>query len=159
MRPELSIMRLYVLRATYLLVGVGLGVEIWPLILHSAAVPPAHMQGVVRAMLTAVSLLALLGVRYPLQMLPLLLFEFTWKAVWVLAIGFPLWRAGHLDAATGDTWTTCLVSLVLFVLVIPWGHVLRHYARARGDRWRDVTMPQSADATTGVVRSSSQGRA
>lgn len=151
MRRDISIVRLYVLRATYLLVAVGLGVQIWPLILRSAAVPPAHMQGVVRAMLTAVSLLAVLGVRYPLQLLPLLLFEFTWKAVWVLAIGLPLWRAGRLDAATGDTWTTCLFSLVLFVLVIPWGHVLRHYGQARGDRWRDVTVPQAAEAKAGVV--------
>lgn len=151
MRRDISITRLYVLRATYLLVAVGLGVQFWPLILRSAAVPPAHMQGVVRAMLTAVSLLAVLGVRYPLQLLPLLLFEFTWKAVWVLAIGLPLWRAGRLDAATGDTWTTCLLSLVLFVLVIPWGHVLRHYGRARGDRWRDGSAPQAAEARAGVV--------
>ena len=151
MRHDVSIIRLYVLRVTYLLVGVGLAVEIWPLILSSAAVPPAHMQGVVRAMLTAVSLLALLGVRYPLQMVPLLLFEFIWKAVWVLAIGLPLWRAGRLDAATGDTWRTCLISLVIFVLAIPWGHVLRHYGRARGDRWRDVAVPQAADVRAGGV--------
>ncbi|HEV7992908.1 MAG TPA: hypothetical protein VGP25_13840 [Gemmatimonadaceae bacterium] len=152
MRREISIVRLYVLRVTYLLVGVGLGVEIWPLILRSATVPPAHMQGVVRAMLTAVSLLALLGVRYPLQLLPLLLFEFIWKAVWVLAIGVPLWRAGRLDpATTGDTWTTCLGSLVLFVLAIPWGYVLRNYVQARGDRWRDVVVPEAAEARAGVV--------
>lgn len=147
MRRDISIVRLYLLRVTYLLVGVGLGVEIWPLILRSAAVPPAHMQGVVRAMLTAVSLLALLGVRYPLQLLPLLLFEFTWKAVWVLAIGLPLWRAGRLDAATGDTWTTCLFSLVLLVLALPWGYVLRHYGLASGDRWRDVTLRSPSPGT------------
>jgi hypothetical protein len=102
-------------------------------------------------MFTAVSLLALLGVRYPLQLLPLFLFEFTWKAVWVLAIGLPLWRTGRLDAATGDTWSTCLFSLLLFVLVIPWGHVFGHHGRARGDRWRDVTVSQAAEARAGVV--------
>jgi hypothetical protein len=135
---DVSIIRLYVLRVTYLFVGVGLAVDIWPLILRSATVPPGHMQGVVRAVLTAVSLLALLGVRYPVQMLPLLLFEITWKAIWVLAIGIPLWRTGRLDpATTGDTWTSCLVSLVIFAIAIPWGHVLRHYVRARPDRWRD----------------------
>jgi hypothetical protein len=152
MRRDVSITRLYVLRVTYLLVGVGLALQIWPLILRSAAVPPEHMQGAVRAMLAAVSLLALLGVRYPVQMLPLLLFEFTWKAVWVLAIGLQLWRADRLDAATtGDTWTTCLGSLVFFALTIPWGYVFRHYVRARGDRWRDVAEPQPVDATASVV--------
>lgn len=137
MQRDVSIVRLHLLRATYLVIAVGLGVQIWPLILRSAAVPPAHMQGVVRAVLTAVSLLALLGLRYPIRLLPLLLFELTWKAIWVLAIGLPLWRAGRLDAATGETWTTCLASVIFLALVIPWGHVGRHYARARGDRWRD----------------------
>jgi hypothetical protein len=152
MRHEISIIRLYVLRVAYLLLGVGLALQIWPLILRSAAVPPEHMQGAVRAMLTAVSLLALLGVRYPLRMLPLLLFEFTWKAVWVLAIGLPLWRAGRLDpATTGDTWTVCLGSLVFFAVVIPWGYVIRHYVLARGDRWRNVAEPQVVDTTAGVV--------
>jgi hypothetical protein len=143
MRGDVSIARLYLLRATYLVVAVGLGIQMWPLILQSAATPPAHMQGVVRAVLTAVSLLTLLGVRYPLRMLPVLLFEFTWKSVWVLAIGLPLWRADRLDAATGETWTTCLASLILFALVIPWGHVFRHYVQASGDRWRDT--PTSHD--------------
>ena len=137
MQDDASIVRLYLLRATYLLIAVGLAVQIWPLILRSASVPPAHMQGVVRAVLTAVSLLALLGVRYPLQLVPLLLFELLWKAVWLLAIGLPLWRAGRLDAATGDTWTTCLFSVALLAIVIPWRYVSRHYVRARGDRWRD----------------------
>jgi hypothetical protein len=39
--------------------------------------------------LAAISLLALLGIRYPLKMLPLLFFEFLWKAVWVLGWGLP----------------------------------------------------------------------
>jgi hypothetical protein len=136
-QDDASIVRLYLLRATYLLIAAGLAVQIWPLILRSASVPPAHMQGVVRAVLTAVSLLALLGVRYPLQLVPLLLFELLWKTVWVLAIGLPLWRAGRLDAATGETWTTCLFSVALLAIVIPWPYVFRHYVRARGDRWRD----------------------
>ena len=148
MRGEVSLFRLYLLRATYLVIAVGLGVQIWPLVLRSASAPPAHMQGVVRAVLTAVSLLALLGLRYPLQLLPLLLFELTWKAVWVLAIGFPQWRSGHLDAATHETWTTCLGSVVLCVVVIPWGHVLRHYVRARGDRGLVSPAPAAVGGNT-----------
>ena len=64
--PEVSTFRLYLLRATYLLIVVGLGFTIWPGILH----PPkdlALMPGVVRSLLGAVSLLAILGIRYPLK--------------------------------------------------------------------------------------------
>ena len=151
MRRDVSLTRIYVLRATYLVIAVGLGVQMWPLILQSGATPPAHMQGVVRAVLTAVSLLAVLGIRYPLRLLPLLLFELLWKSVWVLAIGLPLWRAGRLDAATGDTWTTCLGSVLVFALVIPWGYVVRYYGRVPGDRWRDSATPDDAAAGSRVV--------
>ena len=151
MQRDLTTFRLYVLRATYLLVAVGLGVQIWPLIISSAVAPPAHMQGVVRAVLTAVSLLALLGLRYPVQLLPLLLFELTWKAVWVLAIGLPLWRAGRLDAATQETWVACLFGLVIFPLAIPWGYVLQHYVLARGERWRGGSASRATAARAGTA--------
>ena len=94
------------------------------------------MASVVRSVLTAVSLLAFLGLRYPVKMLPLLLFEFGWKLIWVLAFGLPQWRGGQLTAASGETLFGCLMGLVLVPLAVPWGYVLRHYVRAGGDRWR-----------------------
>ncbi len=79
---EVSIFRIYLLRARYLLIAVGLAIMIWPGILS----PPenlSHMGSVVRSVLGAVSLLAALGIRYPVKMLPLLFFELVWKCIWV----------------------------------------------------------------------------
>ena len=132
---EVSTVRLYALRAMYLLMLVGLAVDIWPRVLF----PPEnleHMRGVVWSLLAAVSLLAALGLRYPLKMLPLLFFELVWKTIWVLAIGLPLWLGDRFDPATRDTWNSCLMGLVLFPLVIPWRYVFEAYVKARGDRWR-----------------------
>lgn len=129
--PEVPAWRLYLLRGVYLLIAVGLALMIWPLLLA----PPAgvsHMAGVVRSVLTAVSLLALLGLRYPLRMLPLLFFESAWKLVWVVAYGLPLWRAGRLTAATGETLRDCLAGLVIVLVALPWDHVVRRYVRAGG---------------------------
>jgi hypothetical protein len=134
---DVSIVRLYVLRATYLLIVVGLGLTIWPGVLN----PPAnleHYRGVVRSLLAAVSLLAALGLRYPLQMLPLLLFELVWKTTWVLAFGLPLWLGDRFDPATRETWNSCLMGLVIFPLAIPWRYVLETYVKAPGARWRNV---------------------
>lgn len=131
---EVSIFRLYLLRALYLLIAVGLGIQIWP----GIVAPPdnlSHMASVVRSVLGAVSLLALSGVRYPLKTLPLLFFEFLWKSIWVLAFGLPLWLNGQLDANTRDTLFACLMGIVLTPLVLPWGYVFRHYLKASGDRW------------------------
>lgn len=130
---EISTFRLYALRATYLLMVVGLGVTNWPMIVS----PPAdlsHMSSVVRAVLGAVSLLAVLGLRYPIKMLPLLFFELIWKAIWVIAYGLPLWSAGKLDASTGETMMACVMGLVIFPLAIPWGYTFRHYLKAPADR-------------------------
>lgn len=132
---EVSVFRLNVLRATYLLIVVGMGVQIWPLFLHSQ-LGVEHMKGVVRAVFAGLTLVAVLGIRYPLRMLPLLFFDLVWKAIWVLAIGIPLWSAHRLDAGTAESLKACLMGVVVFPLVIPWPYVLRHYLRAPGDRWR-----------------------
>lgn len=131
---EVSTFRLYLLRATYLLLVVGLGSTIWPGILHHPAVFP-HMGGVVRSLLGAVALLAVVGIFYPLKMLPLLFFEFAWKCVWVLSFGLPLWSAHQLDPGTRETLRDCLMGVVLFPLVIPWGYAIAHYVKAPADRW------------------------
>ncbi|HET7464224.1 MAG TPA: hypothetical protein VFJ82_23405 [Longimicrobium sp.] len=133
---EVSTLRLYALRGSYLLIALAMGLQIWPLILrHSTDVE--HMKGVVRSMLGALTLLcALFGARYPLKMLPLLFFEFAWKAIWVLSFGLPLWWAGRLDVDTAESLRACLLGVVLVPLVMPWGYVRRHYLAAAGDPWR-----------------------
>ncbi len=131
---EISALRLYMLRALYLLLAVGLGLVIWPGILHHSLDLPL-MNGVVRSLLGAMGLLALLGLRYPLQMLPLLFFEMTWKVIWLLAFALPLWRAGHVDDATQETIYNCLI-IVIFPFLIPWDYVWANYIKKPGDRWR-----------------------
>ena len=149
---EVSTFRLYILRAMYALIAVGLGFTIWPGILSPPENLP-HMNGVVRSVLGAVSLLALLGLRYPLKLLPLLFFELVWKCIWVLAFGVPLWLNDQLDANTQATLFECLMGVVLVPLAIPWGYVSRNYAKDSGDRWggrADLTS-FSSNAVLGIL--------
>jgi hypothetical protein len=142
---EVSVFRLYLLRAMYLLIAVGLGITIWPGTLS----PPdnlSHMASVVRSVLGAVSLLALLGLRYPLKMLPLLFFELVWKSIWVLVFGLPLWRSDRLDANTEETLRACLMGVVLVPLAMHWGYVFTHYLRRPGDRWGRTGAPRGVAA-------------
>ncbi len=125
--------RLYLLRAMYLLVVVGLGTLVWPQFFNRTH-PWALDDGIIACMLLAFSALSLLGLRYPLQMLPILLWELVWKAVWLGVIAWPLWRSGTMDAATSANAFAC--SLVILVAIaMPWGYVVDHYVRKRGDRW------------------------
>jgi hypothetical protein len=130
---EVSLLRLYVLRGTYLLVATAMGSQIWPLVFNHRHWNDL-MHGVAVSMLAAVTALCLLGLRYPLKMLPLLFVELVWKTVWVLAMGVPLWQAGQMDANAWENMKACLMGAI-FLVIIPWGYVWRHYVKAPGDRW------------------------
>lgn len=129
-----SLFRLYLMRALYLLIAAGLAFHIWPQLLQHAK-PLTLWHGVGVSLLTAMSLLAVLGLRYPLKMLPLLLFELVWKAIWLIAVALPLWSAGHLDPDTAATVPECLMGIIV-PIVIPWRYVFANYVKAPGDRWR-----------------------
>ena len=129
---DVSLVRLYVLRATYLLLVVGLGAMIVPpLVSHE---PMAR--GVIPSLLGAVWVLAFFGLRYPLLMLPLLMFEFVWKTIWFFDFGIPQWFSGQLPPTFAEDFFNIAMGVVLMPLVIPWGYVYRHYVKGQADRWR-----------------------
>jgi hypothetical protein len=126
--------RLNLLRAGYGLLIVGLGLVIWPSILNPAETWEPD-RGVIVAMLGALSLLALIGLRHPLRMLPILFWEMTWKAIWLLRVALPQSLGGGMDEATTQTAIECALA-VLIAAVVPWDHVWRTYVIGAGDRWR-----------------------
>ncbi|WP_341280772.1 hypothetical protein [Paenibacillus sp. FSL H8-0537] len=135
---EVSLLRLYLLRALYLLIVVGLGIVQWPTVIDQIIHQEKSwelMDGVVACMLTSFSVLSILGLRYPLQMLPLLLWELGWKSIWLIVVALPLWTAGQMDESTWETASACLL-VVIFPFIIPWRYVLTNYVKKRGERWR-----------------------
>jgi hypothetical protein len=131
---DVSTFRLYALRAMYAFTAIGLLLARWPAIVNP---PPgiSHASTVVAMFLGALSILAVLGIRYPLKMLPLLFFELLWKIMWLVAWGFPLWSTGQLAPDSEQTLISNLVGVVLVPLAIPWGYVFNQYVKAPGDRW------------------------
>ena len=128
---DVSMIRLYVLRGAYLLLIVGLGAMIVPEILDHELTS----RGVIPALLGAVWVLAFLGLRYPLEMLPLLMFEFAWKSIWMVAYGLPQWSAGQLPPTFAEDFFNIGVGVILMPLVIPWSYVWRRYVKRPGARW------------------------
>jgi hypothetical protein len=131
---EVSLSRLYVLRALYLLVVIGLGINIWPTIIRHAT-PWGFFYGVELCMMASFSLLCAVGIRYPLQMLPVLMWELIWKTIWLAIVALPLWLSGNLEEKMlPDVFAISLVVLVY--LAIPWSYVYSHYVKKHGDKWR-----------------------
>ena len=129
---EVSLVRLYVLRAAYLLLVIGVGGMIVPVLIDHE--PTAR--GVIPSLLGGVWLLAFIGLKYPLRMLPLLMFEFAWKAVWLVVFGLPQWSSGQTPPTFAEDWFNILFGVVLMPIVIPWPYVWRHYVKRPGARWR-----------------------
>lgn len=130
---EVTLFRLYLLRALYLLFAVGLGLTVWPGVMHHDK-PWGLMEGVVQCVLAAFGLLSLLGLRYPLQMLPLVFWELTWKSLWVITVAVPLWSTHTMDKATADMAFAILMAVII-PFAMPWKYVFVHYVMKSGERW------------------------
>jgi hypothetical protein len=133
-RVGLPVYRLNLMRVGYLVMGVGLAFVKWPLLFGAARSLPVF-EGVVACLLTAVSLLAFLGLRHPVAMLPVLLFETGWKAIWFATVALPHLVAGDIDAATTMVLLNCSVVVVI-AAVTPWDYAWKRYVATRGDAWR-----------------------
>ena len=131
---EVSLFRLYTLRLCYLILAAGLGAIIWPSVIHHSS-ELALSKGPPLALLAGIGATALLGLRYPVQMLPLLLFELIWKAIYLIAFALPLWFAHQITPAAAGDIRACL-GVVILVPLIPWRYVFAHYVLRRGDRWK-----------------------
>lgn len=131
---EVSLIRLYLLRLIYMLMAVALGFGQWRVLIERGAEAPL-MTGIAHSMLAALGVISILGIRYPLQMLPVLFLEFLWKVVWLIAVALRLQIDGRLGPDFLNTAWECL-PVVILPFIIPWRYVAANYIRKRGDRWR-----------------------
>ncbi len=127
--------RLYLLRALYLLIAVGQGTLQWPGLIHHE-VAWGTWEGFSRCMLGTLALVCVLGLRYPLQMLPVLMFEFVWKSIWMLSVALPVIAAHRVDAEMSQNIFAVMMGVVLCPIVIPWNYLFAKYFTDPGDRWK-----------------------
>ncbi len=130
----LSARRMNVMRIGYGVMGLGLAATKWPELIGRGEPWPLY-EGIQTYLLVAMGLLALLGLRYPVKMLPILLFESLWKLTWLGAVALPLWRADDMDAATAET-ASAVLWVVIVIAVTPWRYVWNEYVMRPGDAWR-----------------------
>ena len=128
---EIPLWRLYLLRAVPIIaIPWGLG-----LVSGLVNSEPTD-RGMLDSLLLGLWAMTLLALRYPLQMLPIFLFEFVWKTIWLLAFGLPQWLSGTGSPRLAeDLWSIGAFPFVM-ALVIPWGYVWRHYVKEPSERWR-----------------------
>ena len=122
--PVIALWQINLLRVGYVVMGGGLAVFKWPLLFDHE--PWSLAEGTVECLLVGMSLLALLGLRYPVRMLPILLFEVTWKLMWLGVVALPSWLDGTLDAATREQtgkvlWVAIIIAVIRGASPLPLG--------------------------------------
>lgn len=129
-----SLFRLYTLRFAYLILAAGIGVYYWPIVIHHTSAV-AISSGIQLSLLAGLGLTAVLGLRYPVQMLPLLLFEIIWKTIYLVAFALPLWTAHQITPAAAQD-ITAVLWVIIIIPLVPWRYVFSHYVMQHGDRWK-----------------------
>ena len=132
--PAVPVWKIALLRLSYALIAGVMGSIVWyQLIFESADWPVAR--GLAKAMLGSLALLSLLGIRYPLRMLPLMVFELVWKTVWIMMIFMPAWLDGRVTPDQQSLFNDCIGVLFVYV-AIPWRYVWAAYFVQPTEPWK-----------------------
>ena len=121
--------RLYSLRALFFLNFISLAFDNWSTILF----PDSQMDvltGVSISFWAAFSLLNLLGVRFPLKFLPILLLQLLYKSAWILGTYYPAWSTENLDEHLQSFFWVCVAGIALNLLILPWKYIYQEYLRS-----------------------------
>jgi hypothetical protein len=126
--------RLLFLRAVYLLIALAMGAQVWPQIVTQSG-NWVGAAGSVKAMLGALTILCLWGLRYPLKMLPILFWEMAFKTIWLSVVALPAWLTQTMDANIAENTFACSL-VVLVYAATPWRYVFQEFAKVGGDPWK-----------------------
>lgn len=122
------IWRQHLLRVVFVLNFLGLAFDNWSTVLY----PGEQLDpwsGVAISFYAAFSLLCLLGIRYPLKFLPLLMIQLIYKSAWMVSTYLPAYQLNQVDENLSSWFWVMVPGIVINLLVIPWGFVYREYLK------------------------------
>lgn len=123
--PPVALWRVNAMRFLFLLMALVMGGFVWSQLLFESADWPV-MRGLAKSMLAALALMSLIGVRYPMQMLPLMLYEIAWKTVWLTLIAGRAWMSGKWTPEIESLFIDC-IGIVIAYFIVPWRYVWARY--------------------------------
>lgn len=122
------------MRFAYLFSAVVIGFGAWSELINQRRLidggkPWDLIYGIAFSLYAAYAPLMLLGVRFPVRMLPLLLLQISYKLIWLIAVGYTLWSSGRLNPEAIGTMRFFAAIVVLDLVVIPWRYVYEKYTK------------------------------
>ncbi len=120
--------RLHIMRGLFFLNFIALAFDTWPII-FSPQEQLDTLTGVTYSFWASFSLLNLLGIRFPLKFIPILLLQLLYKIAWIISTYLPAKNSGLLNEDLDSFLWICVAGIVLNLLIIPWGYVYRNYLK------------------------------
>ena len=122
--------QIYVLKLFFALMFFMAGRDAWTKILeHQGQWEPEV--AVAWCAIAAYTTLSAIGIFHTLRMLPIMLFMYFYKGLWLILVAYPLWLNGQLAGSTYEEWTFAFLLLIIPFLSTPWGYVLNYYILGR----------------------------
>lgn len=128
-RPDLNVRpwRKHVLRFAFLVAFIGL-YDNWMTVFSPGKFLDPWV-GVAVSFYAAFSVLCLLGLRFPLKFLPLLLVQLIYKSAWIISTYLPAHLCGEVDENLQSWLWVMAPGIVIDLVVIPWQYVYRAYLK------------------------------
>lgn len=116
---QLGKVRLMALRLFYFLVGTSFGFLASVDYLY-AQFDIGVLESIIKSILIALALLALIGIVQPLRMLPLLFLSVFWKCTFLAVFVIPSYLGDGLDEGSKHILIPLLLGLLVTLVAIPW---------------------------------------
>ncbi|WP_411030155.1 hypothetical protein [Spongiimicrobium sp. 3-5] len=118
--------KVYVLKLFFLLMFLFAAKDAWTeLITHEGEWNPEI--AIAWCAIAAYTTLSGLGIFHTLKMLPIMLFMFLYKGLWLLFVAYPLWKNEKLVGSEAEDWVQIFMLIIIPVIFTPWKYVFKTY--------------------------------
>ncbi len=124
--------KIYVLKLFFTLMFFMAGKDAWTTILQHEGVWQPEV-AVAWCAIAAYTTLSGIGIFHTLRMLPIMLFMFFYKGLWLIIVAFPLWSSNQLAGSIYEEWTFTFMILIIPFLFTPWGYVFNYFILGRNN--------------------------
>jgi hypothetical protein len=117
---------IYLLRLLFTLMFLFLSYTSWKHIInHTGPWDPSNSAA--WFMWASCAFIAVIGIRRPLRMLPIVLFEIIYKVAWLIVIAWPLYQRHELTGTPAETMANNFMLVILPIVAMPWRYFFRTY--------------------------------
>ena len=121
---------IYLLRILFTLMFLFVSYDSWKHIFNHTG-PWDNINAAAWCMWAAYAAMSVIGIIRPLKMLPIVLFEITYKLAWLAIVAYPLWAKNELTGSPAEGMTRVFLWVVLPIVAMPWRYFFMVYILGR----------------------------